>query len=85
MTEETLWALHTHFTVPAFQGVHGERLCPKALPFPLLVLMALDKEHFTAFIVLLEEELEACKDDSTLKQACKLKKSLRGIVMSLVY
>ena len=36
--------------------------------------MALEKEHLTAFIVVIEEtfKLEACDDDSALKQTYKL-------------
>lgn len=80
MTEENLWVLRTHFTIPAFQGVHEEWLCPRALPFPLLVPVALEEEHLTAFIVVIEEnfELEACNDDSALKQAYKLTKKFEG-------
>lgn len=49
--------------------------CPKALLFPLLVPIVVIEEKY---------KLEACNDDSALKQAYKLTKILRGVVVFLV-
>lgn len=59
LTHETLWVLHTYFTIPVFKVSTENGSVPK-LPyfFCYFLPMALERERLTAFIVIIEENSE---------------------------